>query len=798
MGQVAGLRARPRVLVPTDACPTARASRRPWAAKLWAMRREAALPFGLGLLAAALFCVAPGLGCDRGPELVTPSGASASPASAGSGGVTSNGGGSVDLTLQAIAAGEGHTCGLRADGSVICWGRNRSGQLGDGSQEDRGEPVVVSGLSGAVELALGDEHSCARLDTGEVKCWGSNARGQLGDGSSNGKPGIGTTRPVAVRALTDATALVSGGNHVCATRETGSIVCWGDNAGGQLGLEGRSMFNAPAALTGITEVETLVAGKNHTCALRTGGGLLCWGKNNLGQLGDGTKQNRGRPGKVRNIEVADAVAAGGDSTCAITGGQLRCWGGMGGVSPRLMADMPTPVELELGSTHGCARLGASTLCFGANPDGRLGDGSTEDRKAPVKVAALGAVKDLALGMAHSCALEPSGQVSCWGGNDRGALGNGPPSAGLVRPQPGPVVEVTEARAVDNGDRFSCAVQRDGKVLCWGANDKGQLGDGTTKARSRPMAVQGIEGAVDVSTGTAHACAAMDSGKVACWGRNDEGQLGDGTKATQRRPVLVKGVNDAVEVTSGETHTCARRRAGGVVCWGANESGELGGGTTNPVNGSVVAVKGLSDAVQLAAGAHHTCARRASGSVACWGSNARGQIGNGAGASQLKFPVTSPAPVTKVTGATRVDAGPDFSCASTQDGKAQCWGGNAQGQLGSGTASTVWTTRVPVKNAKSVATVGVGDTFTCVVSTSGQLGCWGQNDAGQLGRSPGAAAPTLQPGPSLSGVAQLVAGKNHACARLQDGGLRCWGANHEGQLGDGGRAFTTTPTPVSLP
>jgi alpha-tubulin suppressor-like RCC1 family protein len=242
-----------------------------------------------------------------------------------------------------------------------------------------------------------------------------------------------------------------------------------------------------------------------------------------------------------------------------------------------------------------------------------------------------------------------------------------------------------------GDEHGCARRSDGRVLCWGDNARGQLGqaDLTTNATS-PELVPGIEGARQIAAGSAHSCALLDvPGQVMCWGRNDNGQLGHGevSDAPIPQPDLVPELDDAVEVIAGGNHTCARRSDGSVACWGYNYLGALGNGSTRPTRStSLQEVIGIEDAVQLAAGQHFTCALRANGTVSCWGDNGHGQLGDGTTSGSEcdgRSCRTSPGAVEVVRDAVLIDAGYLHACAATEAGQLWCWGYNLGGQIGTG-------------------------------------------------------------------------------------------------------------------
>ena len=316
------------------------------------------------------------------------------------------------------------------------------------------------------------------------------------------------------------------------------------------GAEPQSELEAAAILPDIVEV---TAGLSHTCALNAAGSVLCWGDHTYGQLGSGTRSlgtSNPYPRSVSGLPGgAKAVAAGDTHTCALTAdGWVMCWG--------------------------------------SNAFGQLGDGTTVSQLAPVTVTGLiSGVQQIAAGGNHTCALTATGGVKCWGD-----LATTPEDV------PGLASGVS---AIAAGFMHTCAIVGDaaagGSVQCWGANDTGQLGNGTTTSSSTPVAVQGLDSGVkaisaggapvDRFTAGGHSCAVTTTGTVKCWGWNDEGQLGDGSTVNRPAPVSVTGIiTGAQDVATGDKHTCAligdvAGGTAGVKCWGQNRYGQLGVGTT---------------------------------------------------------------------------------------------------------------------------------------------------------------------------------------------------------------------------
>jgi alpha-tubulin suppressor-like RCC1 family protein len=507
----------------------------------------------------------------------------------------------------------------------------------------------------------------------------------------------------------------------------------------------------------LTRATQVAAGGYHTCALTSGGGVKCWGNNDAGQLGDGTTANRTTPVDVVGLASGVvAVAAGADHTCAVVrGGGVKCWGD--------------------------------------NSSGKLGDGTTTDRTTPVDVSGLtSGVVGVTAGWWHTCAVTSSGGAKCWGDNYVGQLGDGTTTSHTM---PVNVVGLASGvAALEAGGEHTCAVTSGGGAKCWGSNYSGQLGDGTTTDRTKPVNVVGLaSGVAAVAAGNYHTCA-LTSGGAWCWGNNESGQLGDYTWIDRTTPVGVTGLTDAlVAVAAGADHTCAVTRGGGAKCWGANYYGQLGDGTTTYHSTPMDVSRLASGVVGVTAGSWHTCVVTRGGGAKCWGNNVYGQLGDPMTGELL----TAPMDVSGLTsGVVGVTAGWWHTCALTSGGGVKCWGDNDWSQLGDGTTTDRPTPVDVVGLASGVVAVTAGWLHTCALTSGGGVRCWGYNAYGQLGdgtTSNGSSTPVDVVG-LASGVVAVAAGNYHSCA-LTSGGVKCWGDNYHGQLGDG--TTTASATPVNV-
>ena len=345
------------------------------------------------------------------------------------------GGSSVQAQEQAlgIALGDSHTCAIKTDGTVACWGSNEDAQLGLGYSGGRvNSPTAVPGLTNVVALEAGSSHTCALRANGMVACWGNNFYGQLGLGDMTNR-----SSPTLL-GLTSVEALAAQAGHTCAITSSGTVLCWGHNYAGQLGLGDTTNRTYPRTLTGLDSAAELAAGVKHTCALKTNGTVYCWGWNDLGQLGLGNDVDHDTPTMVPGLTDVTALAGNRDHNCVLeAGGTVACWGN--------------------------------------NEVGELGLGSSNEIvTSPTEVPSLFDVAALVAGGHFTFALKTDGVVAGWGGNWLGQLGLGDT---FNRTSPTVVPDLTDLTKLAAGGVHTCAVRSDGTLDCWGSNSQGQLGLG---------------------------------------------------------------------------------------------------------------------------------------------------------------------------------------------------------------------------------------------------------------------------------------------------------------------------------
>lgn len=442
----------------------------------------------------------------------------------------------------AIKAGMRFTCAIDPENNPKCWGENWAGQLGDESQIRSLTPVEVSELPSTImSIGAGDSHTCVVLVTQGLMCWGSNSFGQLGNGDSAIR-----LQAVDVVGLTSGIVVISsGGMHSCAITTEGALKCWGNNKFGQLGNGSTIDSVTPVAVIGLEHDVTAVAtGGFHTCAAFNED-VYCWGYNGFGQVGDGSRVNRWTPVPVVGIDnPASALATG--------------------------------------SNHSCALMAESQVikCWGQNKNGQLGNGSKIDSGGAAYVEGVDGIRfnSLTAGDRHTCASTLNGNVWCWGLNTNGQLGDGTTE---IRTLPVEVLDIyKEVSSVSAGDAHTCGLTYAGEIKCWGDNIYGELGDGTTTTRLTPVLTNGLGGnAIYLEAGAAYTCAILADNTVQCWGLNQSGQLGDGTTFLRINPTYVNHLSAPLQsLGAGTATTCGITGNGGALCWGTHANGQIGDGT----------------------------------------------------------------------------------------------------------------------------------------------------------------------------------------------------------------------------
>jgi alpha-tubulin suppressor-like RCC1 family protein len=384
-------------------------------------------------------------------------------------------------------------------------------------------------------------------------------------------------------------------------------------------------------------------------------------------------------------------------------------------------------------------------------------------------------------------------------------------AAAIAPPPETLVSIVP------GDHHTCGLTNTGRALCWGWNDKGQLGDGSLLPSPTPVEVRGGYFFTQLTTANGNnTCGLTRGGLALCWGeivkRNAlPAELAAAGYADTVRvgfsenmlvPSMPGWIPKITQLASGHGHTCALTGDGAVFCWGSNTLGQLGDGSreSRPSPKRV----GTMNFTFIATGSAHTCALNASGRAYCWGWNRSGQLGDGTTADR-----TAPVPVSGELAFTQLAAGQNHTCGMTGSGAAFCWGSNENGELGTGEISPSQPSPVAVAGGVTFTQLSAGGAHTCALGSDGVAYCWGFNGGGQLGQEeprewPKDQSPFMHidrrplpaPVPGLT-LARLAAGGSHTCGISTKGRAYCWGWNQHWQLGDPATPRWVHPSPVQV-
>jgi alpha-tubulin suppressor-like RCC1 family protein len=423
-----------------------------------------------------------------------------------------------------------------------------------------------------------------------------------------------------------------------------------------------------------------VAGITVTWAVAVGGGSIAPASDPTDA--SGLSQARLTLGSTEGANSATATVTGiGSVTFTATG---TTGGGGGGATPANL----TFRTIDAGSYHACAITPAElAYCWGFNQDGELGTGATTASMAPAAVNGGLAFRQISGGKYHSCGVTLAGDGYCWGSNLEGQLG--------VETELQSLTPVLNGRAITFGSisvgrAHTCGLALSGVAFCWGSNIAGQLGFITTTTSVDTAGfVSTAEDFTRIAAGGLHTCGITTAAETLCWGFNDQGQLGNGTTTGGLTPVTVSGALAFDSLSAGYKHTCGLTAGGAAYCWGSNSYGQLGDGTTTR---SLVptAVAGGLTFVSLSAGFYHTCGITTTGDAYCWGRNTPNSVQESVGGQIGDGTTTSRSSPTLVSGGLvfqSISAGEVSTCGVTTGSVAYCWGDNEYGQLGTGNTTS---------------------------------------------------------------------------------------------------------------
>jgi len=737
----------------------------------------------------------------------------------------------LEKAVKALAKNQPYAnsnCAILEDDSLHCWGIVLGIQTFEHLESPSDIAVDFGPGKYVLEAAVGLDHVCAILNDRSVRCWGENGDGQLGYGDTTFRrsPSLNS---INLGPGKTAKHIALGPRSSCAILNDDSVKCWGKNNDGILGygdtvtrlIPPDSPINFGARVPADIKV-----GDVHTCVRFQDTSFICWGSGDSDPLGYGVGAISAPPA-ANNPVIASGVVDVSlmeRATCVLLeSGDVKCWGrndysllGYGDSNPVPSRFVPSADVLNFGglkaksiasgNAHTCAVLeDGSVSCWGRNYQGGVGAGDLLLQPSPIQVN-LGAgrtARSLVLVTEGTCALLDTFEVKCWGSNTYGLNGLGEKDINRkpVQPLTGTFKSVAVSR------KATCAVLTSGSVKCWGDNGWGTVGSGEKDRITGPSGASLFTFGADVeqvAMGAEHTCVRLSNNEVNCWGEGSDGRIGSGNASSRFIPdtsshLIQQGGGTLIplDLVAGEYHSCVIARDSGslpgvrdLYCWGDDNNYKLGyngvGGDLYQIPAAPVNLGGAT-VMKVALGLDHTCAVLSDNTLKCWGSNANGQLGIGSADTERATPV-SPTGL----GATVADvaAGYSATCALLVGGQVKCWGQNSYGQLGAGNYTST--------NVPPVATVDLGagrtaqkifirDDTTCALLDDFSVKCWGENYSGQSG------VPTQQGvlnrpnnipinlGPSRS-AKDIAIGRENVCSILDDDTLRCWGYSSSYQLG----------------
>ena len=711
--------------------------------------------------------------------------------------------------IVAVSARSGYAAALRVDGTVWTWGNNSSGQLGDGTTNNRSQPQPVPGLPPIVAIAAGSAFMLALDINGDIWGWGFNEDGQLGLGYASYTDKLSPVlaiRPTGTRFV----AIGASGTFSMALDTEGNAWAWGENTYG-LG-DGTTWHHVPTCLPAPSNLVDIRGGTSYILAVNVAGEVYSWGDNFNGQLGLGDTTKRNTPVKISTLGDVGSVSASGRHGLAIVDRTYTLLTEAQPAGAAIVSVTPSKPAYRLGVqvTVSGQPLDANWMLL--RWDGLDGIPYTQTVNGTTTSITFAMVRDTHV-VAVMGKLHLTVSIRAW-----------PPGAGSASVTPvktlydrGETITLQAAAApgwtfvgwwgggfdTGGGATHSFAITEDvlavavfsrtaavppRQVWSWGNNAQGQLGDGTKVNRITAAPVPGIESATAIAAGNDWSAALDEDGTVWAWGRNLYGQLGDGTTTNYLAAHHVPNFSQVIDLRAGRYHAVALRADGTVWAWGRNDYGQLGDGTTTN-RSTPTQVPALSGVVAISACYYSTMALKADGSVWTWGYNNAGQLGDGTTVNRL-----SPVRVPGLTDIQAVAMARSHAAVLKSDGTVWAWGTNSFGELGDGTVSPRLST-VRTINVDQVQALACGEQHTMMLRQNGTAWACGYNASGRLGDGSTTNRTTAVQVVGLTNAVAISGTYASSLAITSDGSGWAWGYNTDGQLGDGTTTFRTTPVKI---
>ena len=447
-----------------------------------------------------------------------------------------------------------------------------------------------------------------------------------------------------------------------------------------------------------------------------------------------------------------------------------------------------------GRSHSCgiSTTGAA-YCWGHNFYGQLGNGNNSTQNSPALVTGSHIWQQLSVGYQHTCGVTTGGAGYCWGSASSGRLGNTVTSGNYSDPQS--IDGAYSWQNISAGYQSSCGVTTGNVGYCWGANNEGQLGDGSIIDSSSPKLIPGGWQEIKTNKGysptESFSCGISTAGAAYCWGVGTHGRLGNNNTSNSLTPSAVTGGHTFTKLSLGQIHSCGITGSGAAYCWGYGFYGQMGNGTLGAATyKNPVLVTGGHTWQDISAGYYHSCGVTTAGAAYCWGSGSDGRTGTGIFSDDAY-----PKPVLGGLIVTSLSNGYDSSCLTSSGNTAYCWGKNEGNYLA--TPLSKFLRKNILLPGSNVIEVSSSLDHTCVINESNQAYCWGLGKKGQLGNGANLDQNSAVLVSGTNTWTQIAAGREYSCALNSANQIYCWGSRSQGLLGDGSSSgFTNTPVLVS--
>lgn len=673
----------------------------------------------------------------------------------------------VAMKSTFASGGLSHTLVILPDKTVMASGSNSHGQLGINSTTAQNELTQVAGLTNVASVAAGRvNHSTALREDGTVWQWGRAITMGFDTGGANQLVPVRVQLDAFGNAFNNIVDIGSGSSITVALKNNGTVWVWGSDVdflglGENLGIE---RIIAPARVS-LPPIVDIAVGPNYALALASDGTVWAWGANTSGQIGNGSTIQAFLPVQVPGLSNIVGVAVNSATSYALaSNGTYWAWG--------------------------------------TNTFGEFGNGTNTSSNVPVHVTTLNGAIEFASGTSnHMVALKSNGEAHAWGYNNFGSIGDGTTENKNVPTK----VANSSYIAVGKGNNTGFGKTSDGKIYAWGLNASGQLGDGSLTTRFTPVQVYPVPEPVTMSSGVfasggiSHSLVILPDKTVMAAGSNVNGQLGINSTADQNKLTQVPGLTNVASVAAGYlAHSTALRGDGTVWQWGEGQYMGFGSGATP----QLVPARVLTDIntnpfnsiTAIGAGDTFTVAVKSDGTVWSWGidSTQTGVLGYDNGAAR----VAAPRQVSGLPSIARISVGEKHTLALADNGTVWAWGNNLNGKIGNNSTTHVFTP-VQVSGLSNIVDVATGNSTSYALAIDGTYYAWGNGATGRFGNDGTASSLVPVQVTTLNDAVTFAnTSSPHILALTSNGETYGWGINSQGGIGDGTTAHKFVPTRVT--